>query len=66
MGKVIVAVLATLAALTLVVYFVGASRMTGTALDVPATEHTHSFAITWTMVACAGLGLVIWRVVKGK
>ncbi len=66
MGKVLVAILATMAALALVVYFVGASRMTQTAFNVPGTEHTHPFSVTWTLV-CGGLiGFAIWRIVKGK
>ncbi len=66
MGKFLVAVLATLAAVWMVVYFVGPARMTGTAFSVPATEHTHSFGITWTLLVGGVLGFFIWRTVKGK
>lgn len=66
MGKVIVALLATLAAVWILVCFVGPAKMSSTALDVPATQHTHSFPITWTLVAVGVCGLLVWRAVKGK
>lgn len=66
MGKFIVGLLATLAAVWLVVCLFGASKMASTAVDVPATEHTHSFAVTWTVVAFGVCGLLVWRLVKGK
>lgn len=66
MGKLIVGLLATLAAVWLVVCFVGVNKMTSTAYNVPATEHTHSFPITYTLVAFGVCGLVVWRVLKGK
>ncbi len=66
MGKIIVALLATMAAVWLLVCFVGANKMASTALDVPATSHTHAFPITWTLVAVGVCGLLVWRAVKGK
>ncbi len=66
MGKFLVAVLATVAAVWMVVYFVGASRMTQVAVDVPGTHHTPAFGITWTLLVGGVLGFFIWRIVKGK
>jgi hypothetical protein len=66
MGKVIVAILATLAALSIAVYLVGANRMASTAYQVPGTEHTPTFGITWTIIGALVIGGLIFKVVKGK
>lgn len=66
MGKFLVAILATLAAVWLVVYFVGVSKMASTAVDVPGTSHTPAFGVTWTLLVAGVLGLLVWRTVKGK
>lgn len=66
MKKAIITILATMAACWLLVTFVGAARMTSTAVTVPATEHTHSFPITYTVVAALVVGFVFWRWAKNK
>ena len=55
MGKWLVIILATCAALGILVHLVGHHNMGATALQVPSTEHTPTFAITWFVVG----GLVI-------
>ena len=66
MGKLIVAFLATCAALAVVIHFVGANRLASTAVTVPGTEHTPTFGITWTLVCGGVIAFAIWRIVKGK
>lgn len=66
MGKALVVVLATLAALAFVVYFVGASRVGSVAVDVPSTTHSPAFGVTWTVILLGGFGLMFWKIVKGK
>lgn len=66
MGKFIVVVLATLALLGILVHFFGAGSMGSTAINVPMTEHTPGFGITWMLAVGAIGGLVVWRIVKGK
>ena len=66
MGKLFVALLATLAALAILVHFMGQSRMGSTAFSVPGSEHTSPFSVPWVLV-CGGLiGFAVWRIVKGK
>jgi hypothetical protein len=57
MGKWLVVILATCAALGILVHLFGASHMSATAVTVPGTEHTPTFGITWTMFL---------KLVKGK
>lgn len=60
MGKLFVTLLATCAALGLMVAFFGAPRLTSTAFNVG------TFNVSWFLV-CGGLvGYGIWRIVKGK
>lgn len=66
MGKALVIVLATLAGLGILVYCVGGTRMSTTALNVPGTEHTPAFGITWTVIGALVLGGVFYKLVKGK
>jgi hypothetical protein len=66
MGKVLVIILATCAALAVCVHFVGGSRMASTALSVPGTEHTPAFGITWTVIGALVIGGIFYKLVKGK
>ncbi len=66
MGKIIVVILATCAALGICAYFLGAHRLAGTAFNVPATEHTGAFGVSWFLVLGACVGFGIYKVVKGK
>ena len=61
MGKIIVVVLATVAALWLTFLLVG-PRLGEHAFNVPH----FGWNITWTMVAGACLGGIIYKIVKGK
>lgn len=61
MGKVLVAILATMAALWLAFLFIG-PKLGGHAFDVPH----FGWGVTWTMVAGAGLGYVFYKIAKGK
>lgn len=66
MGKFIVGLLAVCAAFGLIVHFVGQQSMAHTAVNVPGTEHTPAFGITWGL-ACGGvLAICVWRILKGK
>ncbi len=60
MGKIIVVLLATLAALSLLAIFFGASRLSGTAFNVG------TFNVSWWLVCGGVLGYGIYRIVKGK
>lgn len=66
MGKVIVAVLATCAALGILFHLFGNNVFGQTAVTVPGTAHTSSFGITWTLVVGGVIGFAVWRIVKGK
>lgn len=66
MGKFLVGLLAVCAALGLIVHFVGARSMSTTALNVPGTEHTPAFGLTWTLVCGGVLAFGVWRILKGK
>lgn len=65
MGKILVIILATCAALAVCVHLFGA-RMGSTALTVPGTEHTPAFGLTWTIIGALVIGGVFYKVVKGK
>lgn len=64
MGKFIVGLLACIAALGILVYFVGQQRLGLTAFNVPATEHTGSFGISWYFIGASVIGLTVWRLLK--
>ena len=66
MGKVLVVVLATCAALALCVHLFGGARMATTALTVPGTEHTPAFGITWTIIGALVIGGLFYKIAKGK
>jgi hypothetical protein len=66
MGKLLVIVLATCAALWAVGHFVGWHRLASVAFTVPGTEHTPTFGITWTMMVGACVGYGVYRIVKSK
>jgi hypothetical protein len=66
MGKVLVIILATCAALAVCVHLAGAGRMGSTALSVPGTEHTPAFGITWTVIGALVIGGIFYKLVKGK
>lgn len=66
MGKIIVVILATLAALGILAFFLGYHRLALTAFNVPATQHTPPFGVTWIIVLGSVVGYGIYRVVKGK
>lgn len=61
MGKVLVVLLATVAALWLVCLVAG-PQLSGHAFNVPH----FGWNVTWTMVVGACLGGVIYKIVKGK
>lgn len=65
MGKFIVIILATCAALGILVHLFG-QHMSSTAVVVPGTEHTPSFALTWTIIGALAVGGVFYKIVKGK
>ena len=64
MGKWIVIILATCAALGMLVHFVGGAAMGGTALQVPATQHTPTFAITWFIIGGLVVSGLFYKLVK--
>lgn len=66
MGKALVIILATCAALGVLVHFLGGARMASTAVTVPGTEHTPAFGITWTIMGALIIGGVFYKLVKGK
>ena len=66
MGKILVIILATLAALSLCVFLFGGARMAGTAFTVPGSEHTPAFGVTWTIIGALVIGGLFYKVVKGK
>ena len=66
MGKFLVGLLAVCAAFALLVHFVGSSRMGTTALNVPGTDHTPSFGLTWGLVCGGVIAFGVWRILKGK
>jgi len=66
MGKWLVVILATCAALGILVHLFGASHMASTAVSVPGTEHTPSFGITWTILGFVLVGGLFYKLVKGK
>ena len=63
MGKWLVIILATCAALGILVHFVG-SGMGATALQVPSTQHTPTFAITWFVIGGVVLGGLFYKLIK--
>lgn len=64
MGKFIVGILACMAALGIIVHFFGTQKLGITAFNVPATEHTSTFGVSWYFV-CGGLiALGVWRALK--
>lgn len=62
MGKFLVALLATMAALWLLALVVGGSKMGATAFNMP---HFHT-PISWALVAGGLIGFTVWRIVKSK
>lgn len=62
MGKFLVALLATMAALWLIAIAVGGSKMGETAFHLP---HFHT-PVSWALVVGGVLGFAMWRIVKGK
>lgn len=66
MGKWLVIILATCAALGILVHLFGASHMAATAVNVPGTSHTPSFGITWTIMGALVVGGLFYKLVKGK
>ena len=64
MGKILVIVLATCAALGILVHFLGHHSLASTALQVPGTEHTPTFAITWFVVGGLLLGGLFYKLIK--
>jgi len=66
MGKVIVIILATCAALGILVHFLGHATMGSTAVTVPNTEHTPAFGLTWFVIGGLFIGGLFYKLVKGK
>ena len=64
MGKFIVIILATCAALGILVHFLGQGTMGGTALAVPATQHTPTFAISWFIIGGLVCGGLFYKLIK--
>jgi hypothetical protein len=66
MGKVLVIILATCAALGIMVHLFGGARLASTALTIPGTDHTPTFGITWTVLGALLIGGIFYKLVKGK
>lgn len=66
MGKFIVILLATCAAIGIAVHLFGANHMSATALQVPGTEHTPTFGLTWSIISALVVGGIFYKIVKGK
>lgn len=66
MGKVLVIILATCAALGILVHFFGSASMASTAMTVPGTQHTPSFGLSWFIIGGLVVGGVFYKLVKGK
>lgn len=64
MGKALVIILATCAALGILVHFFGSATMSGTAVHVPGTQHTPTFAVTWFVVGGLVLGGLFYKLIK--
>jgi hypothetical protein len=64
MGKAFVIILATCAALGILVHFLGAGAMASTAVTVPGTEHTPAIGLTWTILGALIIGGVFYKLVK--
>ena len=64
MGKALVIILATAAALGILVHFFGHGAMGQAAVHVPSTEHTPTFGITWFVVGGLVLGGLFYKLIK--
>ena len=64
MGKWLVILLATAAALAILVHFFGGGAMGSAALHVPSTEHTPTFGVTWYVIGGLVLGGLFYKLVK--
>ena len=64
MGKWLVIFLAAAAALGVLAHLVGRHNLATTALQVPGTEHTPTFAITWFVVGGLVLSGLFYKLVK--
>lgn len=60
MGKILVVILATCAALGILAAFFGVPKLSSTAFNVG------TFGVSWFMVCGGVLGYGIYRIVKGK
>ena len=66
MGKFLVGLLATCAAMVVLTHVVGAGRLASTAVNVPPTAHTGGFPVSWTLVCGGVIVFGIRRTLKGK
>lgn len=64
MGKALVIILATCAALGILVHFFGSAAMGGAAVHVPGTQHTPTFAVTWFVVGGLVIGGLFYKLIK--
>jgi len=64
MGKAFVIILATCAALGILVHFLGHGTMGATAVTVPGTEHTPAFGLSWFIIGGLICGGVFYKLVK--
>lgn len=64
MGKALVIILATCAALGILVHFLGHHSLATTAVTVPGTEHTPAFAVTWFVIGGLIFGGLFYKLIK--
>ncbi len=64
MGKWLVILLATACALGILVHFLGHHSLSTTALQVPGTEHTPTFGVTWFVIGGLIFGGLFYKLVK--
>ena len=64
MGKALVIILATCAALGILVHFFGSGAMGSAALHVPSTSHTPTFGVTWFVIGGLVIGGLFYKLIK--
>lgn len=64
MGKFLVIILATAAALGILVHFLGHHSLATTAVTVPGTEHTPAFGLTWFVIGGLIFGGLFYKLIK--
>ena len=64
MGKWLVIILATCAALGVLAHLVGRQSLATTAVHVPGTEHTPTFGLTWFVIGGVVITTLFYKLVK--